>query len=117
MISSPSKVFAGIGKYMAEGVGVGWDDEFDSVSRDINDSFSSLLPDATANIGVRSSMQPATNSGLAASVNALGSLMGLGGNSGNLNIVIQADGREFYKATLNDFRLINSQNPIILNDF
>ena len=117
-ISSPSKLFANeVGAMMAEGVAVGWNSELGNVRRDINSSMGSLLPDATANIGVRASMQPATNSGLAASVNALGSLMGLGGNSGNLNIVIQADGREFYKATLNDFRLINSQNPIILNDF
>lgn len=37
-IASPSKVFASIGGYMAEGVGVGWDDEFGNIKRDINKS-------------------------------------------------------------------------------
>ena len=35
-IASPSKVFASIGGYMAEGVGVGWDDEFSGVRNRIN---------------------------------------------------------------------------------
>jgi len=37
-ISSPSKVFAGIGENMAAGIGVGWEDEFDDIKDDINDS-------------------------------------------------------------------------------
>lgn len=37
-IASPSKVFASIGGYMAEGVGVGWEDEFDKIKRDIDKS-------------------------------------------------------------------------------
>lgn len=37
-IQSPSKVFAGIGKYMAEGLGEGWDSEFDSIRSDIDSS-------------------------------------------------------------------------------
>lgn len=37
-IASPSKVFAEIGGYMAEGVGVGWDDEFGNIEKDINHS-------------------------------------------------------------------------------
>ena len=49
---------------------------------------------------------------MADSVNALGTLMG--GNSGNLNIVIQADGREFYRATIDDFRLVESENPVVV---
>jgi phage-related protein len=36
-IESPSKVFAEIGGYMAEGLGVGWDKEIKDVSRDIED--------------------------------------------------------------------------------
>ena len=116
-IESPSKLFANeIGKQMAAGVAVGWDNEFGNVKRDIDGSMASLLPNATANIGVVSSMQPATNNGLAASVNALGSLMGGQGN-GDLNLVFNVNGREFYRATLADFRLIQAQNPIIVNDF
>lgn len=37
-IASPSKVFAEIGKFMAEGVGVGWNSAFRDIQRDINDS-------------------------------------------------------------------------------
>lgn len=36
-IASPSKVFAEIGRYMAEGLGVGWDDTFGSVKKGIED--------------------------------------------------------------------------------
>lgn len=34
-IASPSKVFAEIGRFMAEGLGVGWNDAYDSVKKDI----------------------------------------------------------------------------------
>lgn len=34
-IASPSKVFAGIGKYMADGLGQGWDNEFGGIKRQI----------------------------------------------------------------------------------
>ena len=37
-ISSPSKVFAGIGGFMAEGLGEGFDDQFKSVKKDIENS-------------------------------------------------------------------------------
>lgn len=47
-IASPSKVFAGIGGYMAEGLGKGWDDEYAGIKRQIE---SGLNFDA-ASIGV-----------------------------------------------------------------
>lgn len=37
-IHSPSRVFASIGSYMAQGLGEGWDDEFGDVQRGINNS-------------------------------------------------------------------------------
>lgn len=37
-IASPSKVFAKIGGFMADGVGVGWEDEFSDIQKDINKS-------------------------------------------------------------------------------
>lgn len=39
-IHSPSKVFAGIGGFMAEGLGEGFDDQFKSVKKDIENSMS-----------------------------------------------------------------------------
>ena len=78
-----------------------------------NFAASTALPDASANAGVISSMQgTGVTTAMADSVNALGTLMS--GGSGNLNIVIQADGREFYRATLDDFRLVQSENPVIV---
>ena len=40
-IKSPSRVFAEIGSYMAQGLGVGWQDEFKAVSSDITDTLPS----------------------------------------------------------------------------
>lgn len=50
-IHSPSTVFAGIGKNMALGLGNGWDDEYASVKKDIEDGldFDVAEIDATAN--------------------------------------------------------------------
>jgi hypothetical protein len=116
-IHSPSRRFAELGQLSAEGFGEGWEDEFASVSRDITDSMSSLYPDSTANAGVVSAMRgTGLTSAMADGVNALGSLMSYNGN-GDLNIVFNVNGREFYRATLQDFRLVNAQNPIIVNDF
>lgn len=47
-IASPSKVFAGIGKYMALGMGKGWEDEFGGIKRQIE----SGLNFGTASIGL-----------------------------------------------------------------
>jgi len=120
-IHSPSTVFSTIGEQMAAGLGVGWDREFGAVSRDINNSMASLVPGSTANMGVQASMTGSSvlngvRSAMADSVNAIGSFLGGNGN-GNLNLILNVNGREFYRATLADFRLIQAQNPIILNDF
>ena len=51
-IHSPSKVFAGIGGFMAEGLGEGFDDQFKSVKKDIENSmiFDAGIITADANI-------------------------------------------------------------------
>lgn len=63
-IHSPSRVFAGIGKFMAEGLGDGWDSQFSNVKSDIENG----LDFDAANIGLNvrtfahpafSQMQPA----------------------------------------------------------
>ena len=56
-IHSPSRVFAGIGKFMAEGLGDGWDSQFSKVRSDIENG----LDFDAANIGlnVRTFSQPA----------------------------------------------------------
>ena len=56
-IHSPSRVFAGIGKFMAEGLGDGWDSQFSKVKSDIENG----LDFDAANIGlnVKTFAQPA----------------------------------------------------------
>lgn len=39
-IASPSKVFKEVGGFMAEGLGIGWDNEYDSVRKQIEDGLS-----------------------------------------------------------------------------
>lgn len=51
-IHSPSKVFAGIGGFMAEGLGEGFDDQFKAVKKDIEGSMN--FEDAEASINVSS---------------------------------------------------------------
>ena len=51
-IRSPSRVFAGIGENMAAGLGVGWDDQFGAIQKDVDKSMASLIPDTSANVSV-----------------------------------------------------------------
>ena len=51
-ISSPSKVFAGIGGFMAEGLGEGFDDQFKSVKKDIENSMSFDAGNITADANI-----------------------------------------------------------------
>lgn len=52
-IASPSKVFAGIGGYMAQGLGEGFEDGFGPVQKQINDALD--FSDANARISIASS--------------------------------------------------------------
>lgn len=49
-INSPSKVFAEIGKYSAEGIGVGFSDQIGAVSRQIKSDMSKVVPAAESGI-------------------------------------------------------------------
>lgn len=51
-IASPSKVFASIGGYMAEGLGEGWEDEYSSVKKQIEDGMNF----GTATVDFKSSL-------------------------------------------------------------
>ena len=54
-IASPSKVFAGIGGFMAEGLGEGFDSQFKSIKKNIENSMN--FEDANASINVSSNFQ------------------------------------------------------------
>ena len=51
-IHSPSKVFASIGKYMAEGLGEGWDNKFSDVRNEIDKSLDFNDPSVSINASV-----------------------------------------------------------------
>lgn len=59
-IHSPSKVFAGIGEYMAAGLGQGWDSEFSSIKKDIANS----MDFGVGTVGFEASAINASTSGL-----------------------------------------------------
>ena len=61
-IHSPSKVFAGIGGFMAEGLGEGFDDQFKSIKKDIENSMN--FDAANASINVSSNIQKQVGSGI-----------------------------------------------------
>lgn len=62
-IASPSKVFSTIGRFCAEGLSVGFSDEVDSVSREINNDMSGIVNGITGiSIGLNASVSTGTNS-------------------------------------------------------
>lgn len=67
-INSPSKVFAGIGGFMAEGLGDGFDDQFKSVKKDIENSMN--FDAANASINVSSNIQKQVGSGSSSATQA-----------------------------------------------
>ena len=77
-IHSPSRVFAGIGKNMALGVGEGWDDEFGDIQNDIDKSLAFDDPSMSINASIRK-----TGSGMAYGGTSIG------------NITINIDGAKY----------------------
>ncbi len=80
-IASPSKVFAGIGKNMALGVGEGWGDEFGSIKRDIEGG----LDFGTARVDWASSGMAQSQRGLSSALQSVAASVGE-----NINIVVQS---------------------------
>lgn len=80
-IASPSKVFAGIGKNMALGLGEGWDDEYGQIKRDIEDG----MDFGTAKVDFASS-------GIGRMASSVGSNVAsaIGSAAENINIVVQS---------------------------
>lgn len=71
-IKSPSKVFAGIGGFMAEGLGEGWDDEYSSIKKQIEGdmNFGTATVDFdSSGIGRYSGAMQSAFSNFAASIN------------------------------------------------
>ena len=78
-IASPSKVFAGIGKNMALGLGEGWDDEYGQIKRDIENG----MDFGTAKVDFASS-------GIGRMASSVGSTVASAMSAENINIVVQS---------------------------
>lgn len=86
-IASPSKVFAGIGGFMAEGLGEGFDDQFKTVKEDIESSMN--FDAANASINVSGSVQKQVANAATSTQNAQNS------NDKSINLtVVSPDGKE-----------------------
>ena len=70
-IKSPSKVFAGIGKNMALGLGVGFEDEIGSIQDDIDRSVAGLVPSTNSTVSLSASGSSTWASGNTGSAAAL----------------------------------------------
>ena len=87
-IASPSKVFAGIGGFMAEGLGEGFDSQFKSIKKNIENSMN--FEDANASINVSSNIQKQVGSGIYSATQAA-----QGNNDRSINLtVVSPDGKE-----------------------
>lgn len=87
-IHSPSKVFAGIGGFMAEGLGEGFDDQFKSVKKDIESSMN--FDAANASINVSSNIQKQVGSGASPATQTA-----QGGNDRSIHLTVVApNGKE-----------------------
>lgn len=81
-IASPSKVFAGIGEFMAQGLGVGFEKEMDDVTDSIDEAVAGISPTITSNV------VPATALGATASRAALGTTNNTNNSFGGISITI-----------------------------
>lgn len=86
-IHSPSRVFADIGENMAAGLGVGWDDEFGSIQRQVDRSMAGLIPDVSGSVSVNGS----------ASAGTMGTDIGAAITSALSGAVVYMDGRKVGK--------------------
>lgn len=87
-INSPSKVFAGIGGFMAEGLGDGFDDQFKSVKKDIENSMN--FDAANASINVSGNVQKQVGGGISSATQAA-----QGNNSRSIHLTVVApNGKE-----------------------
>lgn len=69
-IHSPSRVFAGIGGYMAEGLGKGFGSEIKGVQRQIDRSMQGLIPDVSSTVSLSGKSDSAVGFGLGGGITA-----------------------------------------------
>ena len=89
-IASPSKVFAGIGEYMAEGLAQGWDNEYDRIRRDIEGG----MDFGTAQVDFASSGLGLASAGMVNGISAAVQSNGVSGGNFVFNLMMP-DGTKF----------------------
>ena len=100
-IESPSTVFRDeVERYLAQGIGVGFEDEMGPVA----DQMQRSIPTPTVDT---------VNNAAAGMVNGLSALGGLGGKI-RIEIPVIIDGKEFYRATIDDLRAVQRANPEVV---
>lgn len=110
-IHSPSRVFAGIGKNMALGLGEGWDDEYDRISKNIK----SGLDFGTASVDFASSGLGMSSAGIINGINS-------GRSSGvtipsRVELVMKSeDGQTFGRWMVPFIRSEDKSNPEVVSD-
>ena len=99
-IASPSKVFAEIGGFMAEGVGVGWNKEFDSIKSQIEGSME--FEAATVGVSVADRQMQALN-GLT------GAVLAGSGSGGVYEIVLRVGDTDLAEVLFDPLRGVIAQ--------
>lgn len=99
-IHSPSKVFAGIGENMALGLGQGFDRTMQSVGANIQDAIPTPTVDTVYN----------------AAAGMVNGLALAGGGAYRVEIPLYINGVEFYRASIDDLRMVQRSNPEVLDD-
>ena len=111
-IRSPSKVFADIGKNMAEGLGLGFDGQMDKVARTMQNAIPANLS-SNAEFGMRNAELQGMRQ-TEAMVDAI-STLSAGGASGDLHLHFIVNGREMAVGLLPDFRRAMAASPITVS--
>ena len=110
-IHSPSKVFAGIGGFMAEGLAEGWDKEYNGIKRSIENglNFGSATVDfSSSGLGVSSAGIINTTAGWNRSA---------GGFTGPIELILKSDdGQQLGRWMVPFVRSENRSNPEVVSD-
>lgn len=121
-IHSPSTVMRDqVGKYLAQGVGVGFEGEMDNVANEMANSIPSNFEIAASlNTNLKAPKTGVSTGDLqtvtAAAVNAI-NLNNLGAASGDLIIPLQVNGETLARVTIKDFRKVSKANPEVVSEF
>ena len=110
-IHSPSKVFAGIGGFMAEGLAEGWDKEYNGIKRSIENglNFGAATVDfSSSGLGVSSAGIINTTAGWNRSA---------GGFTGPIELILKSDdGQQFGRWMVPFIRSEDKSNPEVVSD-